>query len=117
VEDLAPALNDLGGLRKFFRREMLRIQTASICVPEPVFQTLDRTSALAEFVIRRAYRIALERALNRARERASAESSFDVPRGEMMVIALGRLGMREFDLGSDADLLFIIPDVEIERLK
>ena len=33
----------------------------------------------------------------------------------MMVVALGRLGMREFDLGSDADLLFIIPDAEIER--
>jgi glutamate-ammonia-ligase adenylyltransferase len=28
----------------------------------------------------------------------------------MHVVALGRLGMREFDLGSDADLLFIIPD-------
>ena len=25
----------------------------------------------------------------------------------MMVVALGRLGMREFDLASDADLLFI----------
>jgi [glutamine synthetase] adenylyltransferase / [glutamine synthetase]-adenylyl-L-tyrosine phosphorylase len=30
----------------------------------------------------------------------------------MMVIALGRLGMREFDLGSDADLLFVIPDAD-----
>jgi [glutamine synthetase] adenylyltransferase / [glutamine synthetase]-adenylyl-L-tyrosine phosphorylase len=28
----------------------------------------------------------------------------------MMVIALGRLGMGEFDLGSDADLVFVIPD-------
>jgi glutamate-ammonia-ligase adenylyltransferase len=28
----------------------------------------------------------------------------------MHVIALGRLGMREFDLGSDADLVFIVPD-------
>jgi glutamate-ammonia-ligase adenylyltransferase len=27
-----------------------------------------------------------------------------------MVVALGRLGMREFDLGSDADLNFVIPD-------
>src|SRR5205085_7080416 len=29
---------------------------------------------------------------------------------EMMVVALGRLGMREFDLASDADLIFILPD-------
>jgi glutamate-ammonia-ligase adenylyltransferase len=28
----------------------------------------------------------------------------------MMVIALGRLGMLEFDLASDADLVFVIPD-------
>ena len=28
----------------------------------------------------------------------------------MMVISLGRLGMREFDLASDADLIFVIPD-------
>jgi glutamate-ammonia-ligase adenylyltransferase len=33
-----------------------------------------------------------------------------VPRDQMMVIALGRLGMREFDLGSDADLNFVLPD-------
>src|SRR6185312_490856 len=54
---------------------------------------------------------------DRARERASTDSPFDDPQGEMMVIALGRLGMREFDLGSDADLLFIIPDVEVDRQK
>ncbi len=35
----------------------------------------------------------------------------------MMVIALGRLGMREFDLASDADLCFVIPDSDAsERL-
>ena len=28
----------------------------------------------------------------------------------MMVVSLGRLGMREFDLASDADLIFVIPD-------
>ena len=35
----------------------------------------------------------------------------------MMVIALGRLGMREFDLGSDADLNFVIPDSELPELR
>jgi glutamate-ammonia-ligase adenylyltransferase len=33
----------------------------------------------------------------------------------MMTIALGRLGMREFDLGSDADLVFVIPDTADHR--
>lgn len=116
-EGLATPLNDLGALRGFFRREMTRIQTASLCLSEPVFQTLDRTSALAEFVIARAYRIALERALDHARATSSADAPFSEPHHEMMVVALGRLGMREFDLASDADLLFIIPNSEVEHQK
>jgi glutamate-ammonia-ligase adenylyltransferase len=114
-EGLAAPLNDLGGLRRFYRREMFRIQAASIYLREPVFSTLDNTSALVEFVIARAYRIALERALAHARSRASLKNPFYDPQSEMMVVALGRLGMREFDLASDADLLFIIPDTEAHR--
>jgi glutamate-ammonia-ligase adenylyltransferase len=34
----------------------------------------------------------------------------------MMVIALGRLGMREFDVASDADLVFVIPDEEAAQI-
>jgi glutamate-ammonia-ligase adenylyltransferase len=114
-EGLAAPLNDIGGLRRFYRREMFRIQAASICLREPVFSTLDSTSALAEFVIARAYRIALERGLAHARCHATDEKPFYDPQNEMMVVALGRLGMREFDLASDADLLFIIPDAEAHR--
>jgi glutamate-ammonia-ligase adenylyltransferase len=114
-EGLAAPLNDIEGLRRFFRREMFRILAGSICVPEPVFTTLDKTSALVEFVIARAYRIALERSLEHARQHATPDKLSTETQAEMMVIALGRLGMREFDLGSDADLLFIIPDGEIER--
>jgi glutamate-ammonia-ligase adenylyltransferase len=114
-EGLAAPLNDIEGLRRFFRREMFRILAGSICVPEPVFATLDKTSALAEFVIARAYRIALERSLDHARRHVAPEKPFIETQTEMMVVALGRLGMREFDLGSDADLVFIIPDGEIEH--
>ncbi len=114
-EGLAAPLNDLDGLRRFFAREMFRIQVGSICLPEPIFQTLDSTSALAEFVIARAYRVALERGLAHARSHRTAEKPFHEPQNEMMVVALGRLGMREFDLGSDADVLFIIPDNEAPR--
>ncbi|MBV9497852.1 MAG: hypothetical protein JO138_00620 [Acidobacteriaceae bacterium] len=114
-EGLAAPLNDLDGLRRFFAREMFRMQVGSVCLPEPIFQTLDSTSALAEFVIARAYRIALERGLAHARSHVTADKPFHEPRNEMMVVALGRLGMREFDLGSDADVLFIIPDSEAPR--
>jgi glutamate-ammonia-ligase adenylyltransferase len=114
-ESLAAPLNDVDALRRFFRREMFRIQSGSVCLQESVFQTLDRTSALAEFVIARAYRIALERGLAHARAHATEAKPFHHPQNEMMVVALGRLGMREFDAGSDADLLFIIPDSEAPR--
>jgi [glutamine synthetase] adenylyltransferase / [glutamine synthetase]-adenylyl-L-tyrosine phosphorylase len=114
-EAMAAPLNDIDGLRRFFQREMFRILAGSICLPESVFQTLDRTSGLAEFLIARAYRIALEQGLAHARAHTAAEKCFDDPEEQMMVVALGRLGMREFDLGSDADLLFIIPDAELSR--
>ena len=38
------------------------------------------------------------------------------PSNQMMVIALGRLGMREFDLASDADLVFVIPDADAHEM-
>jgi glutamate-ammonia-ligase adenylyltransferase len=82
----------VGDLRRFYRRQMLRIQSESILGGAPIFETLSKTSELADFVIREAY--------------AQAGAIGD----GMMVIALGRLGMREFDLGSDADLLFVVPD-------
>ena len=66
---------------------------------------LERTSALADSVIDAAYRIAI------AEAPAAASASYR-PRDQMMVIALGRLGMREFDLASDADLVFVIPDAD-----
>lgn len=114
-EGMAARLKDVDGLGRFYAREMFRILTASVCVPEPVFKTLDRASGLTEFFIARAYRIALEQALAHAREHATATRPFADPQVQMMVVALGRLGMREFDLGSDADLLFILPDAESSR--
>lgn len=84
---------DPPALRRYFRREMFRLQAESICLARPVFDTLERASQLGEEILAAAYRIA---------------AGPDTPPG-MMVIALGRLGMREFDLGSDADLVFALP--------
>ena len=90
----APALN------VFFRQQMVRIQSDSIYHAAPIFKTLKRTSDLADSIIASAYRIAVE----------SASAN------QMMVIALGRLGMREFDVASDADLVFVIPDQEAPEI-
>ena len=91
------------GLRRFYRRQMLRIQSESILQKPAIFETLGKTSVLADTVISEAYRIALT-------EAPPPVSGSYTPGNQMMVIALGRLGMREFDLGSDADLVFVIPD-------
>lgn len=104
----ALAIEDANELRRFFRREMFRIQSESICLGTPVFATLARTSNLADAAINAAYRISVEQV-------AAAyppQSAGYEPRDQMMVIALGRLGMREFDLGSDADLVFVLPDAD-----
>jgi glutamate-ammonia-ligase adenylyltransferase len=93
-----PDPTDAAALRAYYRRSMIRLQTESIVKPVPVFETLGHMSDLAETVIAKAYDLAVQ--------------SVNVPpqQKSMMVIALGRLGMREFDLDSDADLLFVIPN-------
>jgi glutamate-ammonia-ligase adenylyltransferase len=95
-------LQDGATLRRFYRRQMIRIQSESILRAPKIFSTLRKTSVLADSVIAAAYRIAV-------REAPPAGAGY-VPTDQMMVIALGRLGMGEFDLGSDADLVFVIPD-------
>jgi glutamate-ammonia-ligase adenylyltransferase len=102
------APHDLAGLRRFYREQMVRIQSDSVYHRVPVYRTLKRTSDLADSVIAAAYAIALEE----AREANPPADAHYRPSEQMMVIALGRLGMREFDLASDADLVFALPDAD-----
>jgi glutamine synthetase adenylyltransferase len=51
---------DISDLRRFFRREMFRIQAASICQGAPVFETLQQTSDLADAAIAACYRMAVQ---------------------------------------------------------
>jgi [glutamine synthetase] adenylyltransferase / [glutamine synthetase]-adenylyl-L-tyrosine phosphorylase len=106
-----PPPSSASELRRWFRREMLRIQASSICLSEPIFDTLVRTSELADAVIARVYDIAV------AEARASFRDSAGNRSNEMWVIALGRLGMREFDLASDADLVFVLADADADGLE
>jgi [glutamine synthetase] adenylyltransferase / [glutamine synthetase]-adenylyl-L-tyrosine phosphorylase len=108
-EPLGEPVEDGAALRRFYRRQMFRIQSESILRSAPIFATLAKTSVLADSVIAAAYRI--------ARNEATPPSSPSYsPQDQMMTIALGRLGMREFDLGSDADLVFVIPDADAGEL-
>lgn len=106
------APRDPDGLRRYFRRQMVRIQSDSVYHRAPVFKTLKRTSELAESIVTAAYEIALAEAC------ASAPplSSWYAPTNQMIVVALGRLGMLEFDLASDADLVFVLPDDDAHEI-
>jgi len=103
-----PAMVDARDLRKYFRREMFRIQAGSMCLKQPIFETLADTSRLADAAVRAAYRMAVEQ----VRAEGRPGPADDAPERQMAVIALGRLGMREFDLASDADVIFVLPDSE-----
>jgi len=110
--DLSELLGEPSQLRRFFRREMLRIQAASVCLSAPIFTTLQRTSDLADAVVCAAYKMAVKQVLEAHPPKAPGY----VPSEQMMVIAMGRLGMREFDLGSDADLNFVLPDEDAAEI-
>ena len=99
----APLTEKMAALRREYRRRLLHIQARSVLAAAPLFETMDATTALAEQMIRAGLQAAVAAAPGRAP-------------GAFTVIALGRLGIREFDLASDADLAFFFtlaePDPE-----
>ena len=107
-----PPPHDATDLRRWFRRAILRIEAESICRSHPIFETLDRTSKLADNAIARVYEIAIAD----VRSSNPPENASYRPKNQMLAIALGRLGMREFDLGSDADLVFVLPDADASEM-
>jgi glutamate-ammonia-ligase adenylyltransferase len=105
-------LDDPEDLRRFFRQEIVRTMCHSICERAPIFETLGRTSDLADSVIGAAYRMALAGVVAVHHPQNPGYQPVD----QLNVIALGRLGMREFDLASDADLVFVVPDADSGEL-
>lgn len=102
------AISDPTELRRAFQSEVFRIEAASLCVCVPVFETLTRTSDLADAALNAAYDMAVRQILE---THPPASPAYE-PRRQLLVIALGRLGMREFDVASDADLLFVAPETD-----
>ena len=93
----APLAEKMALMRRHYRRNLLRVHAHSLLGPLPVFSTLEATSALAEQALHAAYQAAVKET---ARTMAH-------PAGDLIVLALGRLGIREFDIASDADLAFL----------
>lgn len=100
-------VTSMAELRRVYRKELFIVSCESLCLGAPVFDTLAKMSVLADLAIGAAYRFALE----------DVARGGTMPAERMMVVALGRLGSREFDVASDADLVFILPDEDASQLE
>lgn len=80
-------------LRRHFRHRMFAAGARDVAEQRSIYSSLSETTTAAERAISAAFGIA------------------GAPRG-LAVLALGRLGTREFDLLSDADLLFLCDPAE-----
>ncbi|MFH1968688.1 MAG: glutamate-ammonia-ligase adenylyltransferase [Verrucomicrobiota bacterium] len=93
------------GLRRFRRREILRIGTRDICLHAPIQEITASLSALAEASIRLALEWAWESVgAGSVQERQPWENSF-------CILAFGKLGGGELNYSSDIDLLGVCADV------
>ena len=90
-------------LRRWRRREMLRVAWRDIVAAASVSETLRDVSILADACIRAASQAA----------RTQLAGTFGVPRtaagadSELVVIGMGKLGGRELNFSSDVDLVFL----------
>lgn len=84
-------------LRRHFRHRTFALGISDVLSLQPVFESLEGTTDAAESAIASAHAIAAEKLAD-----PGLSNEF-----EFCVVGLGRLGAREFDFGSDADVLFV----------
>ncbi|MBI4521283.1 MAG: hypothetical protein HY701_10625 [Gemmatimonadetes bacterium] len=89
----------IDALKRFKRREILRIAARDILGSEPFEQTTEQISDLAEVVTQRSLEI--------AEAAVCAAAGVERLPGPFAVIALGKLGGRELNYSSDIDLIFV----------
>jgi glutamate-ammonia-ligase adenylyltransferase len=91
AKSAAPHAEKVSLLRRHYRRKILLSGARDIAELRGIYESLAETTAAAEDAVNAAFHIA------------------EVPAG-LAVMALGRLGSGEFDVLSDADLLFVCED-------
>ena len=89
----------MAALRRQYRSRLLELGTADLTSGGSAFSMLERWTAAAERCISSAHVIARSSSL-----RDAAGCGSDIP---YVILGMGRLGLSEFDLASDADLIFV----------
>ena len=87
----------LSYLRRFKRRELLRIGLRDILCLTPLQTTIRELSDLADLIIDLTYNIHWERHVEK----------YGRPKARFAIVGLGKLGGRELNYSSDVDLLFV----------
>ncbi|HSM79708.1 MAG TPA: hypothetical protein VLT57_18850 [Bryobacteraceae bacterium] len=96
ADEGAVAMEMPGELRRSYRKAVFAAGARDILAPRPAFESMQETSHVADAAIRVALRT------------SDGERT-------LAVFALGRLGTEEFDIASDADLLFVrAPEIDPE---
>jgi glutamate-ammonia-ligase adenylyltransferase len=101
LERRRPLSWQMGSLRAYFAEAVFGWGAGELCPGAHVEAGLDTYTVLTEEILRAGWRIA-------AQEDPGAGDP-------AAVLALGRLGTREMDLGSDADLVFVAADAEAQQ--
>jgi len=91
----------LDRLRKFKKREILRIGTRDICFGKPILEIMSELSELADAVLK---------AVTEKRWAGAVAG----PLKHFCIFAFGKLGGRELNYSSDIDLLAVYDDAELE---
>ena len=103
VERAGSVEEKVAGLSSFKMRELLRIGSRDLVGIIDTFQTFTELTVLAETVVGKVYEIAFEAVSAR---RGHPRTAHGEP-AAFVVLGLGKLGGREFNFGSDLDLVFV----------
>jgi len=98
----------LNKLRRFRRREILRIGTRDICLGVPIRDVMLELSTLAEASVQ----VVFERILAELKRAGKFEKGVDRIDDRLCIMALGKLGGSELNYSSDIDLLGLWNDQE-----
>jgi [glutamine synthetase] adenylyltransferase / [glutamine synthetase]-adenylyl-L-tyrosine phosphorylase len=98
-------------LRRTYREQVFLATVDALLRGKQPFETFARFTELANHAIRETLEVA---ALEIESEIGAHLHARDLAHGPLAVIALGRLGSSEMDIGSDADVIFVTSEISAE---
>lgn len=105
----------LDALRRFHRREMLRIGARDLVHVASVEETVRSLSQLAEIVIHAAYRLVNEKLRKKYGMFCQQKPGWATSETGFVVLGMGKLGGHELNYSSDVDLIYLYASNPRER--